>query len=103
MLHIYAAFAEKERRMISERTRLALAAAKARGVQLGNPALPRRNRSKAVAYAEGLRTVVEPLAREGQSLRSIAKALDDHGLTPQQGGEWRAQQVARLLSRLELR
>jgi DNA invertase Pin-like site-specific DNA recombinase len=39
ILHIYAALAEKERAMISERTKAALAAAKARGVQLGNPKL----------------------------------------------------------------
>src|SRR6478609_8423668 len=36
-LHIYAALAEQERRMISERTKAGLQAAKARGVVLGNP------------------------------------------------------------------
>ncbi len=36
MLHVYAALAEKERRMISERTRAALAARKRRGARLGN-------------------------------------------------------------------
>ncbi len=37
MLHIYAALAEKERRMISERTRAALQARKKQGAKLGNP------------------------------------------------------------------
>jgi DNA invertase Pin-like site-specific DNA recombinase len=47
MLHIYAAVAEKERRMVAESARLALRAAKARGVQLGNPAIAASNRSAA--------------------------------------------------------
>jgi DNA invertase Pin-like site-specific DNA recombinase len=42
MLHIYAALAEQERRMISQRTKVALAQAKRRGVQLGNPEQARR-------------------------------------------------------------
>ena len=37
MLHLYAALAEKERRLISERTKAALAAKKASGAKLGNP------------------------------------------------------------------
>src|ERR1700704_5500003 len=37
MLHLYAALAEKERRLIGERTRSALAARKAQGARLGNP------------------------------------------------------------------
>ena len=39
MLHIYAALAEKERALISERTKAGLAAAKERGTRLGNPGL----------------------------------------------------------------
>jgi DNA invertase Pin-like site-specific DNA recombinase len=103
MLHIYAAVAQEERRVIGERIKAALGAAKARGVKLGNPEAARRNRSAALAHAETLREVVEALARDGESLRSIGKALDDRGLTPLEGGAWQAQQVSRLLSRLDLR
>jgi DNA invertase Pin-like site-specific DNA recombinase len=45
MLHLYAAQAEKERRLIGERTRSALAARKAQGARLGNP----RNAGEAAA------------------------------------------------------
>jgi DNA invertase Pin-like site-specific DNA recombinase len=57
MLHLYAALAEKERRMISQRTKDALAAAKANGKQLGglprswSPAATGRHRAGEGAYA----------------------------------------------------
>ena len=62
MLHLYAALAEKERALISERTKAALQRAKARGRELGNRGLPyrpevaaARARSHAEAIAPGLR------------------------------------------------
>jgi DNA invertase Pin-like site-specific DNA recombinase len=61
MLHIYAALAEKERRMISARTRAALKAAKATGVVLGNPQQAARNREVARTDAEKLRSVLTEL------------------------------------------
>jgi DNA invertase Pin-like site-specific DNA recombinase len=50
MLHIHAAVAEKERSLIARRTREALAAAKARGVQLGDPGIGERARVEANAW-----------------------------------------------------
>ncbi|WP_245331798.1 recombinase family protein [Bradyrhizobium sp. NAS80.1] len=74
MLHIYAAVAEKERALIARRTREALAAAKARGMQLADPKRGQKNRAKADAYAESLREFVTPLA--GMTTRKIAGILN---------------------------
>src|SRR5215470_9713977 len=71
MLHIHAAVAEKERARIAQRTREALAAAKARGVKLGDIDIGRRKAEAADAFAEGLRATVTPLS--GQTTRAIAK------------------------------
>ena len=108
MLHLYAALAEKERRLISERTRAALAAAKARGTQLGNPRLAD---ARAVAHArlkgdaEAHARVVSPAIREAKaagakSLRSIAAALNARGVATARGGRWEAQTVANVLKRV---
>lgn len=107
MLHIYAALAEQERRMISTRTRAALAAAKARGVRLGNPNLaaaraPANAARKAVAddHAARILPVVHEIQATGATtLRAIADALNARGIATARGGRWAAQTVANLLAR----
>ena len=75
MLHLYAALAEKERRVISQRTRDALAAKKAQGVKLGGlNAKGIQNRDQALARAEELRPILAELA--GMSHRGIAAELN---------------------------
>ena len=106
ILHIYAALAEKERAMISARTKEALAQAKARGVRLGNPRL-HEVRAKAVEsmkaaadrFAANVLPLIHPLRAEGKSLREIAKALNDRNVPTARGGKWAATQIAEILKR----
>ena len=111
-IHILAAVAEHEREMISARTIAALAAARARGVKLGNPALKpgdrfaarsaRQARSAlADAHAADVQPYIEAARKAGcTSLGEIARALTARGIrTPAGGLEWRAAQVLRVLSR----
>ena len=100
MLHIHAAVAEKERARIAQRTKEALAAAKARGVQLGDRDIGRRKAAAADAFAEGLRTTVTPLA--GRPMRAIAATLNERGIRTARGAAWQPPQVMRLLDRLGL-
>ncbi|WP_406853794.1 recombinase family protein [Alsobacter sp. KACC 23698] len=113
MLHIYAAIAEKEARMISERTKAALTAAKARGVKLGNPLgathLKGRGNVEAVSAirrgaddrAGALRAIVEDLKAKGiTSANGIAKALNEADVSTARGGKWTARSVLNLLERL---
>ncbi len=111
MLHIYAALAEKERRMISERTRAALAARKRQGARLGNPTnLDEAGRAGAVATAMEARRFAEnvaPVIRQVQgsgvtSLRGIAAVLDARGIRTARGGRWAATQVRAVLARCSI-
>jgi DNA invertase Pin-like site-specific DNA recombinase len=99
MLHIYAALAEKERAMISERTKDALAKAKQRGVKLGNP-----NLGKMVTDATAARdAILKPILQEMQEmpLREIATELTARNIpTPRGGGAWSPMTVMRAMKRL---
>ena len=103
VLHIMAAVAEGEREMISERTKAALAAAKARGVRLGTPntqRLAQERRAAADAHAHGLRTVLSELWVRGiTGVREIAAALNVRGVSTSRGGKWHPTSVQRLLER----
>lgn len=104
-LHIYAALAEQERDFISKRTKAALQEAKARGTKLGglrDKTMKRNEAAKANADARAarLRGLVEPMRRDGKSLRQIAEKLDRAGVTTARGGSWNAAQVSRVIKRL---
>ena len=99
LLHIYAALAEKERALISRRTKDALSAAKARGVRLGgHRAQSDENRIAAEERAEALRPVLEEL--RGLSACKVAEELNRRGITAAEGGKWYAAQVIRVRGRL---
>ena len=109
LLHLYAALAEKERTLISSRTKAALAAAKARGQILGGPKLAEAraiSHARLKAGAEAHADAVMPMIREAQaagakSLRQIAAALNGRGIATARGGKWEAQTVANVLRRAE--
>ncbi|WP_428377750.1 recombinase family protein [Lichenicoccus sp.] len=106
MLHIYAALAEKERKMISERTKAALASKKGTGqlggYRLGAPVpdtavgLAAR-RVKAADYAANVGPIVRQLRGEGLSLRAVAAELQQRGVRTPRKGTWTAKAVAGLI------
>ena len=114
MLHIYAAFAEKERNIISERTKAALAVRKAQGVKLGRPKgapasrpTPDRAKAQAViqakadAHALRLSGILDKLAADGiVSANAVAKALNERQVKTARGGRWTARSVINLKARL---
>jgi DNA invertase Pin-like site-specific DNA recombinase len=107
ILHLYAALAEKERRLISQRTKAALKAAKARGVRLGNPEIEKAQRRGVAAVrveADRFAASVLPIIRQAQragasSLRAIADVLNARGVRTARGGKWAATQVRDILRR----
>ena len=100
ILHPFAALAEKGRAMISVRTKAALAAAKARGQQLGNPDIGNSRNAEADLCAAQLRHIIEPL--RSLPAKRISAILNDRKVAAPRGGSWQATQVIRLLNRLDL-
>jgi DNA invertase Pin-like site-specific DNA recombinase len=99
LLHLFAALAERERRIIGERTRIALQAAKARGVKLGGTnAQSIANRDEARQRAEELRPILTELA--GMSANMAATELNKRGVATPKDGHWHALTVMRLRQRL---
>lgn len=114
-LHLEAAIAEEEARKISARTKAALAAAKARGVVLGGfrgyvPTDAARAAglahsiaarvTRADQHASGVMAHIDEARAAGAaSLRDIATALNEAGITTPRGGAWSAVQVARVIER----
>lgn len=99
MLHIYAALAEQERRMISSRTKGALAAAKQRGTKLGSPSSPALLKARADEFSESLRDTVWPLVNLPS--RQIASILNSRGIKSATGKAWQSVTVIRLINRLK--
>src|SRR5215203_1446892 len=108
---IMAVVAQAERKMISERTKAALAAAKARGKKLGTPGNLRnhdlgrakgraRKTEKARARAADLKPILADLRASGAaSLRAMAAGLNERGIPTAWGGTWSSVQVKRVLER----
>ncbi len=110
LLHIYAALAQKERALISQRTRDALAVRKAQGVRLGNPtnlqeaqAKGRRVASgRADQHAANVLPVVQAIQASGiSSYGSIAKALNARGIRTARGGQWHPTTVRNIMLRAQ--
>jgi DNA invertase Pin-like site-specific DNA recombinase len=108
-VHILAAVAEHEREMISERTKAALRAAKARGTRLGNPQLAKAAKrgtaavkANAKQFAANVLPIVEEIERAGfTSHNAIAAKLNERNVRTARGGKWAHVQVGAVLRPFE--
>jgi DNA invertase Pin-like site-specific DNA recombinase len=103
MLQIYAVMAEREARVIGERTKAALAAAKARGQVLGanGKVLAAKHKAEASARVAPLAGVLMAYRAQGLALRAIADRLNGESVSSPGGGHWHATNVQRALRRVE--
>jgi DNA invertase Pin-like site-specific DNA recombinase len=112
MLHMKAMIGEHERKLISERTRAALAAKRARGEPLGSACHKDKGSvsragalgravvaGKAVAYAQQIAPMLDGLSRSGMTYKQIAQHLNAQGVARPLGGKWGAPAVCETLKR----
>lgn len=107
-LHMFAAFGERERSLISERTKAALAAKRAQGQKLGNPtnldaARAEGNRTQVRAadlFAQNVLPIIGEIRSAGVvTLAGIAEALNARGIHTVRGGQWFPATVRNVLGR----
>ena len=110
MLHLYAALAEKERRLISERTKAALAIRKASGTKLGNPTNIREagevGRTALIEAADDrardLLSLLQTLRSEGAiTIGAVTRSLNERRVPTARGSRWHVSSVANLLARAQ--
>ena len=99
LLHLYAALAEKERKLISDRTKAAMKAAKARGVELVAYAT-RVSSYSARRWSAPKGSVACSRSWRDLSARKAAEELNARGVPTPEGGKWYATQVIRVRKRL---
>ncbi|MFL9867126.1 recombinase family protein [Paraburkholderia fungorum] len=107
MIQIYSVMSELEKTQISTRTKLALAAAKARGVQLGRMGaanLKRKNEEQQQAadeFAAKLARIIKGFRADGLSQRAMVAELNAMSIPTVRGGQWQLTQLRRMLARID--
>ena len=102
-LHIYAALGQQEGKAISQRTKDALAAAKAKGTVLGShgAVLAARNKAEAVERVVELVPILADLKERGLTMRKMVAELNERGIPSAAGGQWHLANLDRALKRLK--
>lgn len=103
-IHLEAILAEREAKIISQRTKAALAAAKARGTKLGTNGakLARKNKRAANAFARALKDDLQRCIDKGMTRADIAAHFNATGTPTARGGQWHQTTVQNLVARLNL-
>jgi DNA invertase Pin-like site-specific DNA recombinase len=101
-LHLFAALAEKEAEIVSQRTKAALAAAKERGTVLGRngKVLAAQNKAKALEQLAPLAPVILDMRARGLKMRQMVAELNERGIKSPAQGQWHLANLHRALRRL---